>query len=278
MNPVRSFPSRDRLSILTAIIILAFTLARVLDLPARALTATLLGSPLGLELSGPALMLLLVAALISTGSDTLIRSHPYYSGAPGRRTVVHWIVPGATALVLGAMLNSLASGPTWWAGLGVSAAALLVVLVVEYRVVDPDDPLRDGAAVALGVLSYALAAVLFGLLRSVSARAAIAASVGGLTAAALAWRLFALNEAPLRRAALYAALVGAVLAEATWALNYWRTSPLAFALLTMAPFYFCVGVCRQHLAGSLTRREWIEYGVVAGLGLIVAAAFALGSA
>ena len=277
MNSAQYLPSRDRLSVLTAIIVLAYALARFLDLPARSLTATLLGSPLRLELSGPGLMLLLVAALISTGSDTLMRSHPYYANASSRRTIIHWVVPGATALVLGAALNQAASGAAWWTGLAVSALALLAVLVVEYRVVDPADPARDAAAVALGALSYALAAVLFGLLRSVSARAAIAATVGGVTALALAWRLFALHGAPLRRAAVYAALTGAIMAQVTWGLNYWRVTPLAFALLTMVPFYFCVGVLREHLAGSLTRRGWLEYGVVAALGLAAAVVYALGS-
>ena len=73
MNPSRSFPSRDRLSVLTAVIVLAYALARFLDIPARAIGGTFFGSALGLELNGQFLMMLLVAALISAGSDTLIR-------------------------------------------------------------------------------------------------------------------------------------------------------------------------------------------------------------
>ncbi len=270
MQPPRHLPSRDRLSVLTAIILLAYALARALDLPTRAVGTTLFGSALGFELNGPVLMLLLVAALISAGSDTLIRSHPRLAGWTGYPTVVHWIMPGMTALALGNVLNRTPDGPLWWLGLGLSALALLAVLVAEYTVVDREDSAWDMAALGLTALTYALALVLFALLHSLSARALIAASASGLIAAALAMRLFALKSAPLSRAALYAGLVGLITAEAAWAISYWRVSASSAALLALIPFYLTVGVAQQQLAGRLTRRIWIEYGVVAALGLVIA--------
>ena len=77
-SSTRYFPDRDRLSILTAVILLAYALARFIPLPSRELTTTLFGSSIGIELNGPVIILLMVAALISTGSDTLIRSHPQF--------------------------------------------------------------------------------------------------------------------------------------------------------------------------------------------------------
>jgi hypothetical protein len=270
MDGMRSFPSRDRLSVLTAVIVLAYALARFLDLPSRALGGTFFGSALGIELNGKVLMMLLIAALISAGSDTLIRSHPVFAGGAVGNTVIYWILPGATALVLGAALNRLPDGLAWWLGLGTSAVALIVVLIAEYVVVERDAPLRAAAVFALTALVYALALILFVLLHSVSARAAISATVGGLVAAALAWRLFALQSAPLGRASLYAALAGLICAEAIWALNYWRVPSSSAALMVMIPFYICVGLGQQHLAGRLTRRVWIEFAVVGGLGLLIA--------
>ena len=270
MNPSRSFPSRDRLSVLTAVIVLAYALTRFLDLPTRAIGGTVFGSALGFELNGKFLMLLLVAALISAGSDTLIRSHPLFAGGAAGNTVIYWILPGATALVLGAALNRAPDGPVWWLGLGVTAVALIVVLIAEYTVVDPQAPLREAAVLALTALAYTLALVLFVLLRSLSARAAISATIGGLVAAALAWRLFTLPGAPAGRASLYAAMAGLITAEAIWALNYWRVPSSSAALLVMIPFYISVGLAQQHLAGRLTRRVWIEFAVVGGLGLAIA--------
>jgi hypothetical protein len=220
-------------------------------------------------------MWLIVAALISTGSETLIRSHPYFSRHPaGGHAIRHWVVPGLTALVLGAALNQAPDGPVWWLGLGISVLALLAVLVAEYIVVDPEDAAWDAAALALTGLAYALALSLFTLLYSLSLRAAISASVGGLASAALTWRLLVLKRAPSGPVTLYGALTGLVCAEALWAVSYWRLRPSNAGLLLMIPFYLSVGIAQQHLAGTLSRRVWIEYGAIGLVGLAVAGLFA----
>jgi hypothetical protein len=274
MQPARHLPQPDRLSVLTAVIILAYTLTRVLDLPSRAVQTTLFGSALGLDLNGQFLMLVLVAALISAGSDTLVRSHPALAGKAKQSTVVHWILPGASALVLGAVLNLIPDGVLWWLGLAVSALVLIAVLIAEYIVVDRDDTAWDVAALGLTALAYALALVLFALLRSLSARAVISASIAGLVAGALALRLFMLKEAPLGRALVYAVVVAVVSAEATWALGYWRVTASSAGLLAMIPFYLATGLSQQQLSGQLTRRIWIEYAIIGGLGLAIALAYA----
>ena len=76
------FPSRDQLSVITAAIVLAYALARFLELPQREVTTTLFGSALGFELSGPFLMLVFTAALISAGSEMIIRAHPTLPASP----------------------------------------------------------------------------------------------------------------------------------------------------------------------------------------------------
>ena len=259
---------------LTAVIVLAYALTRVLDLPSRSVHTTLFGSALDFVLDGRVLMLLLVAALISAGSDTLVRSHPRLAGQAAQSTVIHWVLPGASALVLGAVLNGIPDGLLWWLGLALSALVLITVLIAEYVVVDRGDAAWDVAALGLTTLAYGLALVLFALLRSAGARAVISASIAGLVAGALALRLFALKGTPLGRAALYAAVVGVVSAEATWALGYWRVTPSSAGLLAMIPFYLAVGLAQQHLASQLTRRIWIEYAVIGGLGLAIALAYA----
>jgi hypothetical protein len=277
VQPIRHIPDRDRLSVLTAVILLAYALARLLDVPARVFDTTLFGSPLGFELNGPVLMMILVAALISAGSDTLIRSHPRLASRPdGARahTVQHWIMPGATALALGGLLNRAPDGVLWWLGLGVSAIVLIAVLIAEYTLVDRADAAWQFAALSLTALAYALALVLFALLHSLSARALISASGAGLAGGLLALRLFALKAAPVRPALLYAGVVALVVAEATWALNYWRVASSSAALLAMIPFYLAAGLAQQHFVGRLTRRIWVEYGVVGALALAVALLYA----
>lgn len=244
---------------LTAVIVLAYALSRFLDLPVRA------GN---VQVGGPLLIQLLVAALISTGADALIRSHPRFTG---RTTLIHWIVPGAAALVLGAGLERLPNGPAWWLGMAASALGLILILVAEFIVVDAQDLNRDPAALLLNLLVYALAIVLFALLHNLSTQPLIAAGIGGLVAAGLAWRLFALNGAAPARAALYAGVIGLICAEVVWAVSYWRITSSGAALLAMLSFYLGVGICQQQLAGRLARRVWVEYGLVglAGLGIVL---------
>jgi hypothetical protein len=274
-QPAQPMPNRDRLSVLTAIILLAYALTRLLDLPTRVYETRFLGSQLGLELNGTLLIMLLVAALISAGSDSLFRGHPHYASRPGAPTVLHWIVPGATALVLGAVLNRAPDGPLWWIGLGLSALVLIAVLVAEYTAIDREDPRWQWAALGLTVLSYGLVLIVFALLRSVSARALVGSSVGGIAAALLALRLYVLRSAPLRQAVLYCLIVATITAQVLWALSYWRVSPGSAGLMAMMPFYLVVGLAQQHLAGRLTRRIWIEYGAVGGIGLTIALFYAL---
>jgi hypothetical protein len=274
VRSARHLPSRDRLSVLTAVIILAYTLSRLLDFPTRLIGVTVFGSPLGVELNGRGLMLVLVAALISAGADTLIRSHPAFESR-SRPTVIHWILPAAAALVLGGALNLAPDGPVWWLGLGLSAVALLVVLVAEYVVVDRADPAWELAALGLAAAAYALALLGFTVLYGLGARAAISATLGGLLAAALALRLFRLRAVEGARASLYAGVVGLITAEALWAVSYWRITPVSAGLLAMIPFYLAAGLAQQHLAGRLTRRLWIEYGLVGALALLIAALYGL---
>ena len=114
----RHLPDRDRLSVLTAMIVLAYALTRVLDLPSRVVSTTIFGSALGFDLNGTVMMMLVVAGLISAGADTLVRSHPHLAGRSGASTILHWILPGAAALVLGAVLNRTPDGPLVVAGPG----------------------------------------------------------------------------------------------------------------------------------------------------------------
>jgi len=275
MLPPTPWPNRDRLSVLTATIVLAYALARFLDLPARVWQTTILGSSIDIQIDGPFLVLLFVAALISAGSETLMRSHPYLAGRPKAPAFQHWILPGATALALGAALNRTRDEQVWWVELGISVLALLAVLVAEFIAVHPEDRRRDVAAVVITGLTYALALTIFALLYSLSYRAVVSASLSGAASALLAWRWLRLRVPSDERAWLYAGLTGLMCAEAFWALTYWRLTPGAAALLVMLPFYVGLGLAQQHLTGTLSRRVWLEYGLVSGVGLLMALGYAL---
>ena len=53
-------PAYDRLSVVTAVIVLGYALTRVVEIPSRIVETTLFGSPIGITLDGQSLLLLLV--------------------------------------------------------------------------------------------------------------------------------------------------------------------------------------------------------------------------
>lgn len=268
-NPVRNFPDRDRLSVITAVIVLAYALARFVELPSRELSAVLFGSRLGFELNGQLMLLVMVAALISTGSETLIRSHPRAESGY-RRNALHWIVPGWTALELGLLLELAPTGPVWWLGLALSAVFLVLVLVAEYTVVDPDDPAYRIATLGLTALTFIVALTSFAWIRYTGTRAALSATFTAVIAGSLALRLLMLNGGTFGRSAVYGGLVGLVVGEAMWALNYWQIAPTGAGLLLLVLFYGLHGIAQQHLTAQLTRRTVIEYAAISLIGAVIA--------
>jgi hypothetical protein len=268
-TPLRRAPDWDRLSVITAVIVLAYALARFVDIPSQEYSATLFGSKIGIEIDGQIMLLIMVAALISTGSETLIRSHPRAEGGY-RRNVLHWILPGCAALGLGLLLDLAPTGPVWWLGLAFSAFLLVVVLIAEYTGVDPDDPAYRAAAIGLTALTYIVAAALFGWVRFTGARAALSATLTAALAALLSLRLLMLNTGAFQRSVIGAGVVGLTLGEAMWALNYWRVTPIGAGLLLLVLFYVLSGVLQQHTTGQLTRRSAIEFAVVGVIGAAIA--------
>lgn len=260
-------PDRDRLSVITAVILLAYALARFVDLPARSVGFNLFGSPLEIQLNGTLLLNLLSAALISTGSDALFRGHPALQAAPTRSVAVHWILPGLSALALGSMLARAPDGPAWWAGLALAALALMGVLVAEFFVIDPTDPRHEVARLGLVLITYALAALLFALVRAVGLRAALSIGAAGAGSALLAFRLFLLHDVRARESAAPALAIGLALAEMNWAIAYSRLNAIASALLLLVAFHAGVGLLMQASKNVLSRRTLVEYGISACVGV-----------
>ena len=275
MERIRHTPDRDRLSALTAIILLAYALARFIALPAGTVDLSLFGSALGIELDASFILMTLVAALIGAGSDSLIKSHPTMSAAPPSARLPHWILPGGAALGLGLGLNRLPVGVGWGGALAVSAIFLILVLIAEFTVSDPDDAAFYWAALGLTALAYAIALMFFVLFRASSDRAALTASASLIVSALIAARLLLLAGAELRESALYGGVIGLIMGESTWALNYWPAGALGTGLILLVVFYLCTGLAQQHLVGKLTRRVLIEFGVVGIVGLLAVFRFGL---
>ena len=76
MERTTYLPNADRLSILSAAILLAYAASRFVELPPRELGLQLPGFYLAVELNIHTVVALLVAGLTATGADLLLRDHP----------------------------------------------------------------------------------------------------------------------------------------------------------------------------------------------------------
>ena len=78
--PARNLPNMERLSVLTATILLAYALTRFVTLPGWDLTAHPLGILISLRINVQTIIPLLVAGLIAAGTNWLLSDHPALGG------------------------------------------------------------------------------------------------------------------------------------------------------------------------------------------------------
>ncbi len=231
-RPTR-LPDLDRLSVLIAMIMLAFASAVFVDLPSYAYGIQLPGFYLGVNVSTNTVIALLVAGLTGSGSAWLLNTHPAKSG---QSVFQHLILPALTAWVIGVTLSNLPLGPIWWTVFLIGSVLLLLVLMAEYIVVDSHDSRQPLAATVLTALSFALFLVLATSLRSSAVRLflllpALAPTAGLVSLRALHLRLQGRWQVP--EAVVTGLFVGQIVA----ALHYWPIQPLNYGLIILGVTY-----------------------------------------
>jgi hypothetical protein len=180
----------------------------------------------------------------------------------GRSTVRHWLLPALTAWVISLPLFQLPMGFIWWVGFALGAVMLILVLIAEYIVVDPDDIRQPPAAAGLTAISFALFLVLAATMRITGARLFIL-----LPTLTTAMVLVSLRTLQLRlhgHWALVEGLVaGVVIAQLVATLHYFPLSPVTFGLLLLGPAY-----ALTNLFGNLAEGEPIRQALVEPLAVL----------
>ncbi|MDI6769533.1 MAG: hypothetical protein QMD04_07660 [Anaerolineales bacterium] len=271
----------SRVSVLTAAVLLAFALTRVISTPYYSINIPLAGIALTFSVNLNTAIAILAAGLSASGVDWLLRAHP--SLEPGE-TVEHWLLPMLTTLVIGVTLDTLPSGLIWWLGFGLGGILLVVVFLAEYVAVEPADARYPLAMAALTALSFAIYLILTIALRSAGVRLFLLAPalflVGGLAAlrtlhlrlnprtSGVNPRTSGVNERWEFGWALGIALVGVQLAAA---LHYWPLTPVRFGLILLGPAYALTGLAANLAEGNPFRRAFAEPAVMLFLlwGLVI---------
>jgi hypothetical protein len=237
-SPGRNLPKIDHSSVLAAMIVLAYTLARFINLPSWQISRQLPGLYIELTINVNLITSVLVACMTFAGAYWLMGTHPAASGTQG---LVHSILPALTALAIGIPLGNIPVGFGWWLGLISGAFILVLVLIAEYIAVDLHDLRLPLASAALSAVSFALFLLFAGALRASGVR--LLFNVPALVFAA--W-LVSLRVTNLRLHGVWtiyeSAIIAFLIGQLTAAFNYWPLTPVTFGLLLLGPSYALISL------------------------------------
>jgi hypothetical protein len=259
-------PDINRLSVLTATIMLAYALTRYVNIDPITLGFNFLGILISFQIDLRTIVSVMVAALAAVGSDWLLRDHPglQAQARSWRSTLQHWILPALTAWVIGVPLNTLSTSPEWWIVFGMGGVLLVLVFIAEYSVADVADIRHPAATVVLTALSFSLYLILSIAVRSADFRLYLM-----LPALALAAYLVGLRTLYLRLGGkwlfAWAFVVAVVAGQIAMALHYWPVSPIRFGLILIGPVYALTSLVGGYEEGGPTRSWLVEPAVMLSL-------------
>lgn len=247
---LRRLPDLNRTSVLAAMIILAYTLANFIILPEQYISAQVPGFFINFQINITSITSLLVAGLMATGSDWLLRDHP---SLMGKSTFPFYILPALTAFVIGFPLNQLPYGLLWWIGLLVGTIIVVLVLIGEYIAVDIADQRQLIASAGLTAVSFTLLLVLLSSLRSEGIRLFFVIPITIFAAWLVSMRAMYLRlqgEWTIFEAAVVAFIVG----QAASAFHYWSLTSISYGLVLMGLVY----ALTSFICGLIEERKFLN--------------------
>jgi len=258
-------PDRDRVGALTALILIAYALIRIVTLPTLETELAALGLVVPISIDVRVLMLSLAAALAATGAHWVLQSHPL--ARIRRPEYPVGLLPGLAALGMGATLNQLPVGSAWLFGLVFSGVLLVAVLYAEFLVFDERDPRAQGAIAGLRTLGIVLVVgVTFGTL-SGGLRAVFSVPVIFAASTIVSWRSLRL-ETGNRAVWPYSVACGLIGSQIAWGLHYWPSRPMQVALVVGLVTYVAIGLLVALLRKTLRPRVAYEFASVSLLALV----------
>lgn len=254
MNTHQHLPDANRLSVVTATVLLGYALTPFVTLPDRFIGLQLPGFFFELNLNFSTLVSILVAILAAAGTDWLIQGHPHLEG---KIRLPHWLLPALTAWAIGVPLATLSVGPEWWAVFALGGLLFVLVLLAEYIVVDANDIRYGPASVGLMAVSFALFLVL-----TVSVRAAGMRLYALVLTLAPTLFLVCLRSLYLRSGGRWflnwSLGIALIIGQAAAGLHYWPLTPLKFGLLVIGLAYAVTSLAGGIEEGRSWRTVWIE--------------------
>jgi hypothetical protein len=270
MHELAEPSSRGRLGVVVAVLLLGCVLFRFTELPEQILRLEPLGSPLEIRITGTWALVITTVLVACSGTNYVLEGRRRLPMDARRPAFLSWILPGAVAGASAYLLDIAPNQAVWVAGLITLGTVFGLSVSAEYTALSPDAPGHLRARLALNVLAYVLAFVLFTTAYGARARSLVTATVALLVGCLLAIDLLSVATVGLRRVLPYAAVVGLIVGEGMWALNYWRLGAATGGLVLLLLFYGGVTIAQQHLFGRLRPAVLGEMVAVAVVVLAIA--------
>jgi hypothetical protein len=225
--------NQERLSIVIATIMLAFALAKFVDVPSSVIPIEFIGIYIPITINFKTIITLSVAGMTASGADWLLRDHPKLEE---KSSLPHLLLPALTAWILSVILFNLPNEPLWWVVFIFGGTFLILVILAEFIVLDEEDARRPLATPLLGALSFAMFLALIVSLRSSNLRLVMTLPAVALSSGALSFRVILLQYPG--RTKLPEALASLIIVtQLTAPLHYLPISPLSFGLILLGALY-----------------------------------------
>jgi hypothetical protein len=257
MDMDRSFPNRERLSIVIATILLAYAITQLVSTPSRVIPISLGGIYLPITINFSNIVALAVALLTASGTDWVLRDHPNLKESS---TLPNLLLPATTSWVLYISLNNLGDNPLRWVIFIAGGLFLLAVILAEWIVLSEDALQRPLAEILLTALAYALFLALLISVISSKQRLFFALPSIGLAAMALSIRVIQL-QIKRQWSFLLASASMLVTIQIAAAMHYLPIQPLSASLILLGILYSTTNFSVNLEKDSPFRRAIIEAGV-----------------
>lgn len=267
MQAHQHLPDSNRLSVVTALVLLAYALTPSIALPIPALSLSLGGAIFTFQLTSSSLTSLFVALLAGSGAAWLLQAHPH----PLNRwqLLQHVPLPALTAWVIGVPLSNMSGGPQWWAVFTFGGILFVLVLTAEYIAVEPSDVRHGPSAIGLSAVIFSLYLILVIALHAANTRLYLFLPAITLVMSLAAQRVLTLR---IGRAVHWAWATGIALVIGQFAigLHYLPLPPIRYGLFITALAYALTSFAANWIEERLPPGLWLEPGIMATVLLLIA--------
>ena len=258
-------PEINRLSIVAAVIMLAFALTQLISFPAQDFSFLIFGILVDLKLDFNTIITTMTAILAAAGMEWLLQSHPHRKALKYKWFAVrHWIVPVLTALVIGVALKNFSGSSLWWVTFVLGSLLLMAVFIAEYNVLDFQSPYSPLAIIGLTALSFVLFLLLAVSVNTTNLRLYVRIPLLGLGALMVISRTFYLRLG--KWLPVWSLIASLILVETVVGLHYLPISPIQYGLALVGLGYALTSI----VSGiKESRRSWAMWAEPVGMVVVL---------